>query len=62
MYGFLGKGMFGRVMLVHDVPSSQYFALKVMNIAAVVKHKQIQHVINEKDVLSSVSHPFIVNL
>ena len=54
--------MFGRVMLVHDVPSSQYFALKVMNIAAVVKHKQIQHVINEKDVLSSVSHPFIVNL
>ena len=58
----LGTGMFGRVILVHDIPTKKYFALKVMNISAVIKLKQIQHVLSEKDVLKSISHPFIVNL
>lgn len=57
-----GTGMFGRVMLVHDVPSRCYYALKVMNIAAVIRLKQIEHVISEKDILKCINHPFIVNL
>ena len=54
--------MFGRVMLVHDIPSRCYYALKVMNIAAVIRLKQIEHVISEKNILKCISHPFIVNL
>ena len=57
-----GTGMFGRVMLVHDIPSRCYYALKVMNIAAVIRLKQIEHVISEKNILKCISHPFIVNL
>ena len=54
--------MFGRVILVHDIPSNNFFALKVMNISAVIRLKQIQHVLSEKEVLKNISHPFIVNL
>ena len=40
----------------------QYLALKVMSIAQVVKLKQVEHIKNEKDILASISHPFIVNM
>ena len=58
----LGTGTFGRVILVRDVPSAKYYALKVMNISEVIKLRQVQHVNSEKEILASISHPFIVNL
>lgn len=57
-----GTGTFGRVVLVQHAPSKQYFALKMLSIQEVIKLKQVEHVKNEKDVLSSVRHPFIVNM
>lgn len=57
-----GTGTFGRVILVRDVPTNKYYALKVMNITEVIKLRQVQHVNSEKEILASISHPFIVNL
>ena len=59
---FLGTGTFGRVILVRDTPTDKYYALKVMNISEVLRLRQVQHVNSEKEILVSISHPFIVNL
>ncbi|XP_065888744.1 cAMP-dependent protein kinase catalytic subunit PRKX-like [Dysidea avara] len=58
----IGTGTFGRVILVRDNPTSKFYALKVMNISEVIKLQQVQHVNSEKEILSHISHPFIVNL
>lgn len=57
-----GTGTFGRVVLVQHTPSEDYFALKMLTISEVLKLKQVDHVKNEKEVLSTVRHPFIVNM
>ena len=56
-----GTGTFGRVVLIREAPK-QYLALKVMAITQVIKLKQVEHIKNEKEILASVSHPFIVNM
>lgn len=58
----IGTGTFGRVVLVRSKDTRDYFALKVMAITEVIRLKQTDHVKNEKEILSSVSHPFIVNM
>ncbi|KAL3846793.1 hypothetical protein ACJMK2_017749 [Sinanodonta woodiana] len=58
----IGTGTFGRVVLVRQKETKNYFALKVMAITEVIRLKQIEHVKNEKEILSSISHPFIVNM
>lgn len=39
-----------------------YFALKIMKKLEIVRLKQVEHVRNEKDILMSVNHPFLVTL
>ncbi|KAH3808354.1 cAMP-dependent protein kinase catalytic subunit PRKX-like isoform X2 [Dreissena polymorpha] len=58
----IGTGTFGRVVLVRNNDTRNYFALKVMAITEVIRLKQIEHVKNEKEILASISHPFIVNM
>ncbi|KAE8218711.1 hypothetical protein CF319_g7463 [Tilletia indica] len=70
----LGTGTFGRVLLVrlrYPTPSSStgtctttssYYALKVLQKADIVRLKQVEHINNERDILSQIRHPFIVNL
>ena len=49
-------------MLARDVPSNEFFALKIMAISEVIRLKQVEHVNNEKAILSTISHPFIVSV
>lgn len=58
----LGSGTFGRVTLVQDKPSKMLFALKAMYKSEIVAHKQQTNVMNEKMVLQTCSHPFILKL
>jgi protein kinase X len=58
----LGTGTFGRVVLARHRPSGEFYALKMMTISEVIRLKQVEHVKNEKEILSSVQHPFIVNM
>lgn len=61
-FSVLGTGTFGRVFLVRDKKTRGFFALKAMKIPDVIRLKQEQHVHNEKEVLTEVSHPFLVRL
>ena len=38
------------------------FALKIMKKSEVIRLKQVEHIKNEKEILSEVNHPFIVTL
>nr|CAB3265169.1 cAMP-dependent protein kinase catalytic subunit PRKX-like [Phallusia mammillata] len=58
----IGTGTFGRVVLVKERHNKEYFALKVMKISDIIRLKQVQHVKNEKVILSQIQHPFIVQL
>ena len=60
---FSGTGTFGRVLLARDRRNTtEFYALKIMNISEVIRLKQVEHVQNEKNILSRIEHPFIVNL
>ena len=58
----LGTGSFGRVRLCKLKGSSDYYAIKCLKKREIIKMKQVQHIIAEKNILMEVSHPFIVNL
>lgn len=58
----LGTGSFGRVHLVKLKSTSRYYAMKVLKKADVVKMKQVEHTINEKNALESIEFPFMVNM
>lgn len=59
---FPGTGTFGRVVLTRDIPTRQFYALKIMTIAEVIRLRQVEHVNSEKSILASILHPFIVNM
>ncbi|KAI7905396.1 camp-dependent protein kinase 9 [Cokeromyces recurvatus] len=58
----LGTGTFGRVYLTKFIPSNKYYAMKVLKKSEVVRLKQVEHLLSEKQILSSVRFPFIVDL
>ncbi|KAI8387511.1 kinase-like domain-containing protein [Blakeslea trispora] len=58
----LGTGTFGRVYLSKFIPSSKFYAMKVLKKSEVVRLKQVEHLMSEKQILSSVRFPFIVDL
>jgi protein kinase X len=58
----IGTGTFGRVQLVCHRETNTFYALKTMSIKRIVESKQIEHVRNEKHILSKIDHPFLVRL
>ncbi|KAI9193444.1 camp-dependent protein kinase [Polychytrium aggregatum] len=58
----LGTGTFGRVYLTRFKGTEQYYAMKVLKKAEVVRLKQVEHINSEKTILSEINFPFIVNL
>jgi tRNA A-37 threonylcarbamoyl transferase component Bud32 len=62
MYATIGTGSFGRVRLCKARATNEYFAIKIMRKTKVIKTRQENHIRWEKKILSSIRHPFIVNL
>ena len=58
----LGVGTFGKVWLVSHKKSGKSYALKVLSKKEVIGHHQVDGVIREKNIMSSLTHPFVVNL
>ncbi len=63
----LGTGTFGKVLLAKlrgadPRPQSSYYAVKILRKSDVMRLRQIEHTLLEREVLSHVAHPFIVNL
>ncbi|KAF8901083.1 hypothetical protein BGZ58_006788, partial [Dissophora ornata] len=54
-------GTFGRVYLTKFRRSQEFYAMKVLKKSEVVRLKQVEHINSEKQILSQVHYPFIVN-
>ncbi|KAL7533915.1 hypothetical protein ACHAWF_004666, partial [Thalassiosira exigua] len=58
----LGVGTFGKVWLVAHKTSKKPYALKMLNKREIIGHHQVEGVIREKNIMTSIDHPFVVNL
>ena len=54
------KGSFGRVRLCRNKKTGEYFAMKILKKADIIKLKQVDHVISENTILADIDHPFLV--
>ncbi len=58
----LGRGAFGKVMLVEKKDTKEIYALKSLRKDEVIDKEQIEHTKTEKMILEHANHPFLVNL
>lgn len=58
----LGRGAFGKVFLVTKKDNGKQYAMKVLSKAEIIKNKITRYAVTEKNVMSKISHPFIVGL
>ncbi len=58
----LGVGTFGKVWLVNSKKTGISYALKMLAKREIIGHHQVEGVIREKNIMSSICHPFVVNL
>jgi protein-serine/threonine kinase len=58
----IGRGTFGKVVLVRNKMDNKLLALKCIKKAQILKNKNIENIKNEKKILENLSHPFIIKL
>jgi serine/threonine protein kinase len=58
----LGKGGFGKVLLVEDEITGHLHAMKVINKQHIEQRNQRLHTKAERTILEGISHPFVVGL
>ena len=58
----LGRGTFGKVLLVKKINNQKLYAMKVLKKSVVKLKNQIHHTKTERQILEQISHPFIVHL
>lgn len=58
----LGKGSFGKVMLVQHKGTKQIHAMKTLRKAQLLRRNQLAHTATERGVLQKISSPFLMSL
>ena len=58
----LGKGGFGKVLLVRKYDTKQQFAMKILLKSFIIEKQEVEHTRVERDILKEVDHPFLVKL
>eukprot|EP00051_Salpingoeca_urceolata_P031771 m.12877 g.12877 ORF g.12877 m.12877 type:complete len:377 (+) comp4384_c0_seq1:322-1452(+) len=58
----LGTGSFGRVLLVKAKGVKEFRACKIISKERIIKTRQVEHTINEKNILFCINNRFIVSL
>ena len=58
----LGRGFYGKVMLVQKIDSGEIFAIKSIQKSRLIETGKSQTVISERNIMMKAHHPFIVNL
>ena len=58
----LGRGFFGKVMLVQRKDNHELFAIKTVHKVRLIQSNKVQTILAERSILEKVKHPFIVGL
>jgi len=58
----IGRGGFGRVLLVEKKDTKQVYAMKVLKKSVIAARGEVEHTRTERSVLSKLNHPFLAKL
>lgn len=58
----VGQGAFGKVYQVRKTGTSEIYAMKVMQKDKIIKKNHAEYMKAERDILTKIDHPFIVQL
>ena len=58
----IGKGNFGKVMLVKYNATGETFAMKMLSKKHIVEQNEVEHTMSECSILQRLRHPFLINL
>ncbi|KAL7719440.1 non-specific serine/threonine protein kinase [Entamoeba marina] len=58
----IGKGTYGKVMLVKKIDTEKIYAMKILDKRSVIETNEIEHTMAEREVLGSIDNPFIVQM
>jgi serine/threonine protein kinase len=58
----IGRGGFGRVLLVKKKENQQIYAMKILKKKFVVEQNQVTHTTTERNVMVKLEHPFLTKL
>lgn len=58
----VGKGSYGKVLLVKKNDDNNILAMKVLKKKYMIKRNQVEHTKTERSILELVKHPFIIQL
>ena len=58
----IGKGSYGKVLLVEKKDDKKIYAMKILKKKAMIKRNQVAHIKTERKIMELVDHPFIVKL
>ncbi|CZR54487.1 related to cAMP-dependent protein kinase type 2 [Phialocephala subalpina] len=58
----LGTGSFARVHLIQSKYDSGFFAIEVWKKEQIINMKQVEHICDERRMLSKIKHPFLMTL
>ena len=62
MISVIGKGAYGKVILVEKKDTKVLYAMKVLKKAEIIKRNQVEHTMTERRILENVNHPMIVKM
>ena len=62
MLSVIGKGSYGKVLLVKKNDSGKLYALKILKKGEIVRRNQVKHTKTERRILENIKHPFIVKM
>uniref|UniRef100_A0A8C7UNL2 non-specific serine/threonine protein kinase n=1 Tax=Oncorhynchus mykiss TaxID=8022 RepID=A0A8C7UNL2_ONCMY len=58
----LGKGTFGKVILVREKANGKYYAMKILKKEVIIAKDEVAHTLTESRVLKNTRHPFLTSL
>ncbi|KDO33815.1 AGC protein kinase [Saprolegnia parasitica CBS 223.65] len=58
----IGQGAFGKVIQVRYTPTGEIYAMKIVSKEYLVKKNSIANMQTERDIMTKVSHPFLISL
>lgn len=62
MLSVIGRGTYAKVLLVRSKHDKQVYAMKVLKKKYILEKNQEKNIMNEKSILASLDHPFLVKL
>jgi serine/threonine protein kinase len=62
MISVIGKGSYGKVMLVKKKDTGQRYAMKVLKKEEIIRRNQVEHTMTERRILVSEIHEYNINL